>query len=128
MENILAKDKGVREEFRVKRVSTDDFAKKLLGQIVFLYFIQKKGWLGVQGAQEWGSGPRDFLRQLGRGEYGKFRNFFNEVLERVFYDTLGTDRGPEAWCETLKARIPFLNGGLFEPLGDYDWKTTDLIL
>ncbi len=128
MENILAKDKAVCEEFRVKRISTDDFAKKLLGQIVFLYFIQKKGWLGVQHAQEWGSGPRNFLRRLARGEYGKFRNFFNEVLERVFYDTLATDRGPEAWCETLKTRIPFLNGGLFEPLGDYDWKTTDLIL
>ena len=26
---------------------SEQFAKKLLGQIVFLYFIQKKGWLGV---------------------------------------------------------------------------------
>ncbi len=27
--------------------SSEQFAKKLMGQIVFLYFIQKKGWLGV---------------------------------------------------------------------------------
>ncbi len=27
---------------------SEEFAKKLLGQIVFLYFLQKKGWLGVQ--------------------------------------------------------------------------------
>ena len=28
----------------------------------------------------------------------------------------------------FKCRIPFLNGGLFEPLGDYDWQKTDIIL
>jgi hypothetical protein len=39
-----------------------DFAKKLLGQIVFLYFIQKKGWLGVAKGGKWGDGPRNFLR------------------------------------------------------------------
>ena len=27
--------------------TVEQFAKKLLGQIVFLYFLQKKGWLGV---------------------------------------------------------------------------------
>lgn len=27
--------------------NSEQFAKKLMGQIVFLYFIQKKGWLGV---------------------------------------------------------------------------------
>lgn len=26
---------------------TEQFAKKLMGQIVFMYFLQKKGWLGV---------------------------------------------------------------------------------
>ncbi len=28
--------------------NSEQFAKKLMGQIVFLYFIQKKGWLGVK--------------------------------------------------------------------------------
>ena len=28
--------------------TSEEFAKKLMGQIVFLYFLQKKGWLGVQ--------------------------------------------------------------------------------
>src|ERR1017187_702451 len=128
IESIVAKDSAVRQEFRTKGVSTDDFAKKLLGQIVFLYFIQKKGWLGVQRGHPWGSGRGDFLRRLANGEYGKFRNFFNDILEPLFYDTLATDRGPDAWCETFKARIPFLNGGLFEPLCDYDWKAGNLTL
>ena len=51
------------------------------------------------------------------GEHGKYDNFFNDVLEPLFYDTLATDRGHEAWCNRFKCRIPFLNGGLFEPLG-----------
>ena len=34
-------------EARARGFDSEQFAKKLLGQIVFLYFIQKKGWLGV---------------------------------------------------------------------------------
>jgi hypothetical protein len=55
-------------------------------------------------------------------------NIFNDVLEPLFCDTLATDRGHEAWCNRFKCHIPFLNGGLFEPLGDYDWRKTDIIL
>ena len=47
LEKIVAKDRAIRDEFAAKGVTTVDFAKKLLGQIVFLYFLQKKGWLGV---------------------------------------------------------------------------------
>ena len=39
---LVGKHKAVRDEFRAKHINTDDFAKKLLGQVVFLYFIQKK--------------------------------------------------------------------------------------
>ena len=77
-----------RKEFDKKNVRTADFAKKLMGQIVFLYFIQKKGWLGVEKGKDWGTGPHDFLRRLARGEYGKYENFFNDILEPLFYDTL----------------------------------------
>ncbi|MBW7909596.1 MAG: Eco57I restriction-modification methylase domain-containing protein, partial [Kiritimatiellae bacterium] len=55
-------------------------------------------------------------------------NFFNDILEPLFYDTLATDRGHDAWCSRFKCRIPFLNGGLFEPLADYDWKKTDILI
>jgi type I restriction-modification system DNA methylase subunit len=129
LEKIVAKDKTIRDEFAAKGVNMVDFAKKLMGQIVFLYFLQKKGWLGVAKGHEWGTGPHDFLRRLAKGEYGKYENFFNDILEPLFYDTLATDRGHEAWCNRFKCRIPFLNGGLFEPLlGDYNWRKTDIIL
>ena len=128
LERLVAKDKTIHDEFTAKGVNTVDFAKKLMGQIVFLYFLQKKGWLGVGKGQDWGSGPRDFLRRLADGEYGKYNNFFNDILEPLFYDTLATDRGHAAWCNRFNCRMPFLNGGLFEPLGDYDWRKTDIIL
>lgn len=125
LEKLVEKDKTIRGDFREKSVNTVDFAKKLMGQIVFLYFLQKKGWLGVEKGKDWGSGPHNFLRQLANGKY---HNFFNDILEPLFYDTLATDRGHDAWCNRFKCRIPFLNGGLFEPIGDYNWAKTDILL
>src|SRR5437899_1479136 len=128
LEKLVKKDEAIREEFSAKHVNTVDFAKKLMGQIVFLYFLQKKGWLGVAKGQDWGTGPHDFLRRLADRKYSKYDNFFNDVLEPLFYDTLATDRGHEAWCKRFSCRVPFLNGGLFEPLADYDWRKTDIVL
>lgn len=134
LEKLVAKDKTLRDEFNAKGVNTVDFAKKLMGQIVFLYFLQKKGWLGVEKGKDWGTGPRDFLRRLVSNKLNPenpvnpVENIFNDILEPLFYDTLATDRGHKAWCNRFKCRIPFLNGGLFEPLGDYDWRKTDIIL
>jgi hypothetical protein len=128
LERLIGKDKSVREEFKTKGIKTVDFAKKLMGQVVFLYFLQKKGWLGVAKGQSWGDGPHDFLRRLANGEHGKYDNFFNDILEPLFYDTLAIDRGHEAWCGRFECRIPFLNGGLFESLGTYDWRNVDIIL
>lgn len=126
LDDIAKKDKTIREEFAEKNVSTVDFAKKLMGQIVFLYFLQKKGWLGVAKGGDWGDGTHNFLRQLFDAKFGSYKNFFNDILEPLFYDTLATDRGHDAWCNIFKCRIPFLNGGLFEPVAGYDWKKTDI--
>ena len=128
LDKLARKDSAIAKEFDKKNVRTADFAKKLMGQIVFLYFIQKKGWLGVEKGKDWGTGPHDFLRRLARGDSGKYENFFNDILEPLFYDTLATDRGHEASCKRFNCRIPFLNGGLFEPLADYDWRKTDIVL
>ena len=45
----------IKTDFQSKGINTVDFAKKLLGQIIFLYFLQKKGWFGVPRDGEWGS-------------------------------------------------------------------------
>jgi len=92
-----------------------DFNKKLLGRIVFLYFIQKKGWLGVPENSAWGQGDPDFLWNL----FNNARNkglFYSEYLTRLFFDTLNTPR-PNDIIKLKKGeriKIPFLNGGLFE--------------
>ena len=78
---VIAKDSKVNREFEAKDISRVDFSKKLLGQIVFLYFLQKKGWLGLTRQQAWGEGPRNFLRQLFDGRIIPYKNFFNDVLE-----------------------------------------------
>jgi hypothetical protein len=54
----------MRTEFEGKNISILNFSKKLLGQIVFLYFIQKKGWLGLDENQKYGDGDKNFLRTL----------------------------------------------------------------
>ncbi|MCB0037563.1 MAG: hypothetical protein KDE51_26210, partial [Anaerolineales bacterium] len=125
IEKIAKKDTAVRREFERVELNIPDFAKKLLGQIVFLYFVQKKGWLGVEPGQQWGSGPKDFLRRL----FAKrdAHNFFDEMLEPLFYDALAIDR-PHNYFEPLDCQIPFLNGGLFEPMKGYDWRRTKLTL
>ena len=45
---LLQQDSAIAAEFTQKQIDPANFAKKLLGQIVFLYFLQKKGWLGVE--------------------------------------------------------------------------------
>lgn len=126
---LIAKDGSLRKDFESKEISTSDFTKKTLGQMAFLYFLQKKGWFGVAPNKPWGSGPKNFIRELfkRKEKYGK--NFFNDVLEPLFYEALAQDRGSESIYPRLNnCRMPFLNGGLFEPMNGYSWETTDVFL
>jgi hypothetical protein len=114
LDRLLEKDLQLKIDFESKEITTVDFAKKTLGQMAFLYFLQKKGWFGVAPSKEWGSGAKNFLRALfsARGKYGE--NFFDDVLEPLFYEALAQDRGRDAIYPRLNnCRMPFLNGGLF---------------
>jgi len=127
LEEILKIDDRIRAEFEEKDIKTSDFAKKLLGQIVFLYFLQKKGWFGVDRDDDWGTGPKDFLRRLFDKKYTKYDNFFNDILEPLFYSALRIDRSSnDDYYDKFNCKIPFLNGGLFDPINDYDWVHTDI--
>ncbi len=76
-----------------------------LSRILFLYFVQAKGWL---------DGRPDYLKRqldtaLERGE-----NFHRTVLQPLFFDTL--NQPPERRSNNpVPGNIPYLNGGLFEP-------------
>ena len=127
LETLLETDKKIGKDFKHKKIKASDFSKKLLGQIVFLYFLQKKGWFGVKRGAEWGTGSKKFLRELFEKKYGNYNNFFNNILEPLFYEALQGERA-EDYYSRFDCRIPFLNGGLFEPIGNYDWVNTDILL
>jgi hypothetical protein len=144
LDELTATDKKVKADFESKGVNTVDFAKKLLGQIVFLYFLQKKGWFGVQRDADWGTGPKNFLRELfNKGLHDDpisnkglqplvvhkrlYENFFNDILEPLFYEALARERDDDFYSR-FNCKIPFLNGGLFDPINNYDWVHTDILL
>ncbi|MFY9171993.1 MAG: TaqI-like C-terminal specificity domain-containing protein [Petrimonas mucosa] len=129
LEKVVRNDPKIKADFEAKGVDTVNFAKKLLGQIVFLYFLQKKGWFGVGRDDDWGTGSKHFLRQLFAGSHGSYKNFFNDILEPLFYEALRIDRGhDDDYYSRFNCKIPFLNGGLFDPIGNYDWVHTDINL
>ncbi|MBP7460488.1 MAG: Eco57I restriction-modification methylase domain-containing protein [Candidatus Delongbacteria bacterium] len=129
LDSIICLSSAVRDEFSRKQVNTIDFAKKLLGQIIFLYFLQKKGWFGVQRDAPWGCGSKHFLRELFDKKHGDYRNFFNDILEPLFYEALRIDRShDDHYYRLFNCKIPFLNGGLFDPIKNYDWVHTDILI
>lgn len=132
LDNILSRDSKINREFARLQIDTVNFAKKLLGQIVFLYFLQKKGWLGIGkdekgNFKEWGFGPKNFLQKLFKKGIVSYRNFFNDILEPLFYEALAIGRENDYYSR-FNCKIPFLNGGLFEPIGGYDWQQTDILI
>jgi len=109
-----------------------DFNKKLLGRMVFLYFVQKKGWLGVPIKENWGKGDFNFLTY----QFDNFRNkdlFYKDFLSVLFFETLNTHRKNDVFnfdnskfiSQTSSlVKIPFLSGGLFD---EDDKKQRDII-
>ena len=99
-----------------------DYVKKMMGRLVFLHFLQKKGWLGVPQKEAWGNGDKNFIYNLFNNAGDSIKeDFLEQALEPLFFKTLNSDRGedaiaPKAICDIYgdKVRIPYLNGGLFE--------------
>jgi hypothetical protein len=84
-----------------------DIALATLLRIVFLYFVQRRGAL---------DGDRRFVVRHLREARGRGESFYRTVLRPLFFGALNRSverRPPEA---KALGDIPFLNGGLFEPL------------
>ena len=128
LKDIRKNDDRINYEFTLKSITEANFCKKLLGQLVFLYFIQKKGWLGVSVHSNWGEGDKQFLRHTFEKAVKENKNFFNDYLEPLFYDALANGERDNNYFSLLDCKIPFLNGGLFETIGGYDWVNTDIVL
>ena len=92
-----------------------DYVKKLMGRLVFLQFLQKKGWLGVPAGKPWGTGDREFIQNLFAQTADK-DHFIDNVLEVLFND-LNTERkddNSQLSIFNYQLKVPYLNGGLFE--------------
>lgn len=162
----------------------EEFAKKLMGQLSFLYFLQRKGWLGVtanprsipfEAAEQilankpanmrdlfkkvytlqkdryerntaalknlsdqqimtlnfffantpyegkWGTGEKNFIRKIFHYADKNNLNFYRDYLEPLFYNALNEERGGNIYYRPFNCMIPFLNGGLFQPIvEEYD--------
>ena len=93
-----------------------DYVKKLLGRLVFLQFLQKKGWMGVPAIQQgWNGGDKFYLNHLIDSYEGNDR-LLSDVLEPLFFNTLNERRGNDLADSRLgeNIKIPYLNGGLFD--------------
>ena len=104
--------KHINEDTKENR----DYVKKLLGRLVFLQFLQKKGWMGVPAnKQGWNGGDKFYLNHLIESYEGNDR-LLSDVLEPLFFNTLNERRTNDLADSRLgeNIKIPYLNGGLFD--------------
>ncbi|MEE1098223.1 MAG: TaqI-like C-terminal specificity domain-containing protein [Bacteroidales bacterium] len=93
-----------------------DYVKKLLGRLVFLQFLQKKGWMGVPVSNaKWEGGDKNYLNKLIDTNPNNNR-LLSDVLEPLFFKTLNEKRNGDIADSKLgeNIKIPYLNGGLFD--------------
>ena len=87
----LAIDKKFNQFVKTINLSVDIFARKLMGQIIFCYFLQKKGWLGAITDKNLESGDVNFFRNQFNKCASQNKNFYNNYLELLFYDGLNKE-------------------------------------
>jgi adenine-specific DNA-methyltransferase len=94
------------------------FTQRLLGRLMFLYFLQRKGWLGEQKkflTEKYNETMRQHAHEL-HGD-GETFHYYGEMLEPLFFQTMNTQR-PGNITLWSGIRIPYLNGGLFDESRD----------
>ncbi|MBK7790219.1 MAG: N-6 DNA methylase [Saprospiraceae bacterium] len=92
-----------------------------------MYFLQKKGWLGVAQNARWGTGKKRFVQELYEQAQKEKVNFFKDKLQYLFYEALAKERdNVNSYYKRFDCRIPFLNGGLFE--ADYNWQDANITI
>lgn len=93
-----------------------DYIKKMMGRIVFLYFLQSKGWL---------ANNLHYMHDLFYGAEDAVKDdFLDKVLEPMFFGLLNTKPEDRATAPLVNGvgvkfiphaeEIPYLNGGLFQ--------------
>ncbi|HKW09219.1 MAG TPA: N-6 DNA methylase, partial [Gemmatimonadaceae bacterium] len=89
---------------RVPPPERTDLALLYVSRLLFLSFIQTKGWLDHD---------RRFLHNTFARTMERGGNYHNRILLPLFFGTLNTPPRARAAAARAFGRIPFLNGGLF---------------
>jgi type I restriction-modification system DNA methylase subunit len=94
------------------------YVQRLFNRLMFLYFIQRKGWLSFQG-------DKKYLRALFNAATAAKEDFLNDRLFWTFFhglNTIGEDKTvhSDAKLKERRGDVPFLNGGLFDLEDEYD--------
>ncbi|MDP9193703.1 MAG: N-6 DNA methylase [Acidobacteriota bacterium] len=98
---------ALRESFPdEEREAVDAEALLILSRLLFLSFVQEKGWL---------NGERRFLVDRLHEQIRRRGEFFAGVLLPLFFGCLNTPLRERSAAARKLGRIPYLNGGLFEP-------------
>lgn len=92
------------------------FTQQLFNRLLFLSFIDKKGWLRFEGP---GSYFENLWEDYRKKAIAKSKGFYKERLEPLFFETLNRPKDEindedARRLEALVGKAPFLNGGLFE--------------
>lgn len=90
-------------------IERDRFTSLTLNRLMFVYFVQSKGFLNNDPAYL-RTKLTETRQQVGRD---MFYAFYDTFLARFFHEGLGeSERSPE--LVALIGNVPYLNGGLFE--------------
>ena len=118
-EHVLREVFGIRshpasEQFEMECKVVRDWVKKLLGRLVFIQFLQKKGWMGCRPSSPgWKGGDSDFVASLFERAEDK-SHFYSKYLVPLFFDALNAPERPGDIFQITGTKVPYLNGGLFE--------------
>lgn len=100
--------------FKNNELESRNFVKMLLGRLVFLKFVQKKGWLGVpKESEKWEGGNIRFLEEV----YENFKHkelFYSTFLSPLFFEALNKPNRENDIFQLTDSKIPYLSGGLFD--------------
>ena len=95
-----------------KQGDRDWYASLMLNRMMFIYFIQKQGFL--DGDEHY---LRNRLKKVQEQDGpDRFMRFYRKFLLRLFHEGLGqpeADRSVE--LTALLGKVPYLNGGIFDP-------------
>lgn len=101
--------KGFIEGITEKGDDKDWYASLMLNRLMFIYFIQKKGFLDNDRDYLWNK-----LKQVQEEEgENEFYGFYTDFLTVLFHKGLGHPDRTEELEEKL-GKVPYLNGGLFD--------------